>query len=233
MTTVSSKLGVTESLEDRIFQRIRELESADAEGKAPVRDADLESDIYKFLYQELRGVATELPGMGWQANDPRRDLSCRFSSVLAKAFTRILDRCPEKLTRAKTRKHLTGYVSRTMSNMMLNHIKRKKKFNRIVEAIADREHGDAVTNDILSRLTYERAEYFEARTGMLFEKALRLIAEWDNSPKLSVRNRATVLRLRYCDGLSYDDIALEMNIDSSAVEKLLEQAKYHLRKLES
>ena len=68
---------------------------------------------------------------------------------------------------------------------------------------------------------------------MLFEKALRLIAEWDNSPKLSVRNRATVLRLRYCDGLSYDDIALEMNIDSLAVEKLLEQAKYHLRKLES
>ena len=94
------------------------------------------------------------------------------------------------------------------------------------------EHDDAVTNDILSQLTDERAEYFEGRTGMLFEKALRLIAAWDNSPKLAVRNRATVLRLRYCDGLSYDDIALEMNIDSLAVENLLEKAKYHLRKLD-
>jgi len=232
MTTASPKPVVAELLEDCIFRRIRELQLADPEGDPPVRDAELESDIYKFLYRELRGVATVLPGMGWQANDPRRDLSCRFSSVLAKAFTRILDRCPEKLTRAKTRKHLTGCVSRTMSNMMLNHMKRKKRFSRIAEDIAYTEHADTITNDILSQLTDERAEYFEARTGMLFEKAFRLIADWDISPKMSDHNRAMVLRLRYCDGLSYDDIALEMNIDSPGVEKLQEQAKYHLRKLD-
>jgi len=114
----------------------------------------------------------------------------------------------------------------------MRELLRKKRFSRIVEEIADAEQADAVTNDILSQLTDERAEYFEARTGMLFEKALRLIAAWDTSPKLSVRNRALVLRLRYCDGLSYDDIALEMNIDSPSVEKLLDQAKYHLRKLD-
>jgi len=81
----------------------------------------------------------------------------------------------------------------------MRELLRKKRFSRIVEEIADAEQADAVTNDILSQLTDERA---------------------------------LVLRLRYCDGLSYDDIALEMNIDSPSVEKLLDQAKYHLRKLD-
>ena len=82
-------------------------------------------------------------------------------------------------------------------------------------------------------LADEKAEYFEQRTGVSFARGLELIRQWDESTDAEQNARAVVLRLRYVDGLSYDDIGREMNIDRHDVENLLEQAKYHLRKLKS
>lgn len=86
--------------------------------------------------------------------------------------------------------------------------------------------------DILSHLAEEKANYFEQRTGMHFSQGLEVIHRWDQSSDPDENSRAKVLRLRYVEGLSYDDIARDMLIDTATVEKLLDQAKYHLRKLQ-
>lgn len=218
-------------LEEQIFQRINEWQRKYPNGNGP-RDPELEGLIYQFLYRELRGVAAVLPGLGWQANHPKQDVSCRFTSVLNKAFLRIIEKYPDKLMQSKSRKQLTGYVSRTMSNLMLNHYKRKGTFNKIMQKLGLTAAEDAQVRDILSHLAEEKANYFEDRTGMLFSQGLEVINCWDQSNDPDENARADVLRLRYVDGLSYDDIAREMSIDRNTVENLLEQAKYHLRKIQ-
>ncbi len=219
-----------ETLEERIFQRLHAWQQAHPDGQGP-RDPLLESDIYSFLYRELRGVAAVLPGMGWMANHPKADVSCRFTSVLNKAFLRILEKSPNELMRARSRQQLTGYVSKTMSNLMLNHYRRKGIFRRIAAQLGMTSEEDAQVRDILTHLTKEKAEYFESRTGVSFQQGLELIRQWDDSPDPVVKARGQVLRLRYVDSLSYDDIAADMAMSKTDVENLLVQAKYHLRKL--
>ncbi len=117
--------------------------------------------------------------------------------------------------------------------MMPNHYKRKGTFHRIVEKLGMTEADDAAGRDILSHLVDEKAEYFEQRTDVTFARGLEVIRQWDESSSPEQNARGEALRMRYVEGLSYDDIGCEMNIDRNDVENLLEQAKYHLRKLKS
>ena len=218
-----------ESLEDRIFRRLGEWQKQYQHGDGP-RDKELESDIYQFLYRELRGVAAILPGMGWEANNPKVDVSCRFTNVLNKAFLRILERYPDKLLRAKTRQQLTGYVSSTMSNMMLNHYRRKGTFRRKIEEFfgmteAEQQH----TSAILARLTQEKASHFETSVGVPFVKGLEMMTTWSESDDRELRDRAKALELRYAYGLSKDDVAERMGMPRTELNKLIERAKHHLR----
>jgi len=95
------------------------------------------------------------------------------------------------------------------------------------------EAEDAQVRDILAHIADEKGDYFHERTGISFSQGLELIRQWDESNDPDQNACANVLRLRYVDGLGYDDIAREMNVDRVSVENLLEQAKYHLRKLKS
>ena len=218
-----------ESLEDRIFRRLREWQAEYKDGNGP-RDTELESDIYHFLYRELRGVAMILPGMGWESNNPKVDVSCRFTSVLNKAFVRILEKYPDKLLRAKTRSQLTGYVSSTMSNMMLNHYKRKGTFRRkIEEFLGMTEQEQQATSAILAKLTQEKAIHFEKSVGVPFVKGLEMMKTWEQSNDVEERNRARALELRYAYGLSKEDVAERMGIARTELDRLIERAKHHLR----
>lgn len=218
------------TLEDRIVQRLTAWQQKYPEGNGP-RDMELEGDIYVFLYRALREIAHLLPGFDKRSVDPRADVSCRFTSMLNKAFERILEKYPDKLMRAKSRHQLQEYVSLTMSSMIMNHYKRENTYRRIIERLGWTESDDEQVRDILSHLADERSQYFEQRTGMPLQCALPLFEQWEQSEGAKDRDRARVLRLRYLDGLSYDDIAKAMKIDTEQVENLLEQAKYHLRKL--
>lgn len=214
--------------EQRIFQRLSDWQQKYPGGDGP-RDPELEHDIYVFLYTELRRVAPLLPGIGPAANDRRADVSGRFTEVLNAAFARILEKYPDRLMRSQSRRQLTGYVSRTMSSLMLNHYRSRRAFQnaiRVPEVSA--EHSQEV-DDIVTRLVQERSVYFENRNGLPFSSALELIQSWESSgdPELSACGEA--LRLRYVDGLSYDDVAAALNQTRSEVELLLRRGRYRLK----
>ena len=227
------------SLEDRIFQRLQELQDSSPDGEPTGRDTQLEADIYTFLYQELRRVVPDLPGMNWKANQTNADYSTRFTAVLNSAFVTILDRCPDTLMRLTTRSQLTGFVSRTMSRIMLNYYKRKGTGQAIIRKLGDSAGlDDAATDDVISRLADEPATYFERKTGRSFGPGLEVIAAWEDSSDPTVRQRGQAARLRFVDRLSYAEIAVELStsriaLTKSEVENLIEKAKYHFRAMKS
>lgn len=224
-------------LEDEIFQRLSQRQQGcGVYGVGEKTAADLRSDaelvdlIYRFLYVNLRRVAAVLPGMGQRARDQRQDASCRFTEVYHEAFVRILDRCPDKLMQSRTRQQLTGYVSRAMVNLLVDGHRRQSTWVKVAAALGLQEADQQQTRDILTYLYDERSEYFEQRTAVRFQQGLQQIQAWDASADPEERRYAEVLRKRYVDQLGYNDIGREMGITSEAVGRMLERAKYHLKK---
>ncbi len=218
----------TLSLEHRIFERLREWQLQYPGGDGP-RDKQLEHDIYSFLYTELRRIAPLLPGLGPRANHPAADVSARFTEVLNQAFTRILEKYPDRLMRTQSRRQLTGYVSRTMSSLMLNHYRRRRAFQQAISSPDAPSREDACVEDILSQLTSTRAAHFENRHGVPFDSALELLQNWEGSSDPELTACSAALRLRYVDGLSYDDIASTLNLPRPEVELLLRRGRYRLK----
>ncbi|MFM7056910.1 MAG: RNA polymerase sigma factor [Planctomycetota bacterium] len=218
------------SLELSIFQRLRDWQLQYPNGDGP-RDRQLEHDIYTFLYSELRRIAPLLPGLGYHANHPAADVSARFTEVLNQAFTRILEKYPDRLMRSQSRRHLTGYVSRTMSSLMLNHYRHRRAFQKAISSPEVQSRDDDLVQDILSRLTSTRAAHFENRHGVPFESALELLQHWESSTDPELKACSEALRLRYVDGLSYDDIAATLNLPRPEIELLLRRGRYRLKTL--
>ncbi|WP_197454799.1 RNA polymerase sigma factor [Stieleria varia] len=220
-----------DELEPWIFQRIEQLCSENDDALASDRDPELEDAIYRFLYRELRRVAAVLPGLGPKALDRNADHSARFTAVLNKAFLRILERYPDRLLRAKARNQLTGYVSKTMSSMMLNHYARKERYQKVLQdVVQDLPMHDQEGDQLIAGLTEDRGAYFQNRTGIEFAIGLRVLKQWDESDDLEERSRAMVMRFRYVDGFGYAEIAERLSITKQNVERLLERAKYHLKR---
>lgn len=231
MTSTVSKPVRLKLLEESILRRLGSWQEQYPEGDGP-RDPDLEADIYSLLYATLPGVASVLPGVGWKANDPRGDYSCRFTSVLNEAFTRILAKCPTELLRKTSLKQLRGYVTRTMSNLMINHYVRKQTYTRIIDRFAGMSEVDQrAANPTLARIVKEKVAYFERRTGVTYNKAFKQIEIWEASSDPELQAMANALQLRYVDGLSYYDIGLELNVREKDVDEILKKAKELLRRL--
>ncbi len=231
MTATVSKSVQLKLLEDSILRRLRAWQEKYPDGDGP-QDRDLVADIYSLLYATLPGVASLLPGVGWKANDPRGDYSCRFSSVLNEAFTRILAKCPTELLRKTSLKQLRGYVTRTMSNLMINHYVRKQTYNRIIDRFAGMSEVDQrAANPTLARIIQEKVAYFEKRTGVTYDEAFKQIEVWEASSDPDKQNMASALQLRYVDGLSYYEIGHALNVREKDVDEILQRAKELLRRL--
>ncbi|MFM8478462.1 MAG: hypothetical protein ACKOEO_21975, partial [Planctomycetaceae bacterium] len=186
-------------LEHRIFERLRHWQMLHPNGDGP-RDTQLEHDIYSFLYSELRHITPLLPGLGPRANHPDADLSARFTDVLNQAFTRILEKYPDRLMRTQSRRQLTGYVSRIMSSLMLNHYRSTRAFRKAIQTPEVIARQDPAVNDVLSQLTHSRADHFEGRNGVPFDSALELLLDWESSGDPELQACSQALRLRYVDG---------------------------------
>jgi formylglycine-generating enzyme required for sulfatase activity len=183
-----SDLHPHQPLEEQIFQRLSEWQRTYPQGDGP-RDPDLEGLIYQFLYRELRGVAAVLPGLGPQANNLRADVSCRFTNVLNKAFLKIIEKYPDQLMQSKSRKQLTGYVSRTMSNLMLTHYRRKGTFKKIVEQLGLTESEDAQISTALaaieSRLATEvQGKDVDAAAQLASDRLVEALEQYDQAVAL-------------------------------------------------
>ena len=228
--TAVVNFDLPEDLEQRIFHRLKKIKASAA--THPIKlDSQLIEDIYLLVNHQLRFMVQKIPGLNWQSLNPNADVTARFTSVLNKAFERILEKYQDKLARAENARELRGYVSSVMSSIMLNHYGRKTRFAAILNKLGLTEEEERKRQEALGTLIAERASHFESRTGIQYKKFLDRLQTWAKSDDLGLQQLEMVLRLRYVDGMSHEDVASQMEIPKSMVKSLLEKARERLSDL--
>jgi len=184
----------------------------------PTNDAIFEL-VDKYFRRELLPVLTHVFGsgvIGKQLPEQRRgDQSLRYTEWIQNFFVKMLDKRPDAFWKAQTAKNLRIWSSVVIANMMRDYLKRKKRGQKILADIAP--------------LIAEKQKYFEDRYATTFEDFLNLLADGQASDDETLHQRAAVLRLRYVDGLTWQQIALDLAITDERLTKIRQQASTDLK----
>lgn len=175
--------------------------------------------VDKYFRRELLPILTSVFGTGVVGakldEDKRGDQSLRYSEWMQNFFVKILDKRPDAFWKAQTAKNLRVWSSVVIANMMRDYLKRKKRGQAILAELAP--------------LIAEKQKYFEDRYETTFEDFLNLLAQWDASDDEKLRLMAAALRLRYVDGFTWQQIALDLGISDEQLTKIREQASRELK----
>ncbi len=184
----------------------------------PIGDAIFEL-VDKYFRRELLPILTSVFGIGVvgkQLPEQRRgDQSLRYTEWMQNFFVKMLDKRPDAFWKAQTAKNLRVWSSVVIANMMRDYLKRKRRGQKLLAELAP--------------LIAEKQKYFEDRYETTFEDFLNLLAQWDVSDDEKRRLMAAALRLRYVDGLTWQQIALDLGISDEQLTKIREQASRELK----
>lgn len=184
----------------------------------PIAEAIFEL-VDKYFRRELLPILTSVFGtgvVGKQLPEQRRgDQSLRYTEWMQNFFVKMLDKRPDAFWKAQTAKNLRVWSSVVIANMMRDYLKRKSRGQKLLAELAP--------------LIAEKQKYFEDRYETTFEDFLNLLAQWDASDDEKRRLMAAALRLRYVDGLTWQQIALDLGISDEQLTKIREQASRELK----
>ena len=184
----------------------------------PIAEAIFEL-VDKYFRRELLPILTSVFGtgvVGKQLPEQRRgDQSLRYTEWMQNFFVKMLDKRPDAFWKAQTAKNLRVWSSVVIANMMRDYLKRKRRGQKLLAELAP--------------LIAEKQKYFEDRYETTFEDFLNLLAQWDASDDEKRRLMAAALRLRYVDGLTWQQIALDLGISDEQLTKIREQASRELK----
>ena len=138
--------------------------------------------------------------------------AARFTAMMNDFFIKVLDRRPDEFWRAKSAAELRKWTSVVVSNLIRDHLSREHKYNYF--------------DDGFGAFVLERRDFFMAKTGLsLSEKVLDLIDKWCDGGEPS----GLVLRHRFIDGMTREQIAEHLNVSIHTVRKTLDKAMDELR----
>jgi RNA polymerase sigma factor (sigma-70 family) len=132
----------------------------------------------------------------------------RYTAMMNDFFVKVLARRPDEFWRARDAATLRKWASVVVSNQMRDYLRRKKLFEDQFDAIAP--------------LVEERCDFFQEKTDReLTVQALDLIDSWCKSDDKTDRSRGWVLRHRFVDGMTREQIADQLNLSVHAVRQAL------------
>lgn len=141
----------------------------------------------------------------------------RYTVMINDFFTKVLAHRPEAFWRAKSAETLRKWASVVVSRQMIDFLRREKFYGDGFAAIAP--------------LVEERRDFFKQKTGMdLSARALDLIDAWCVSGTEEVRSIGWVLRHRYIDGMTREQIANQLNTSLHTVRKVHDSGIESLRR---
>ena len=176
----------------------------------------LEDEIIALVDEHFRDalkpVLIKVFGKG--VVNPQGDVSVRYTSVVNDFFTKVLADRDDAFWRAKTAKKLRSWASVVMRNQVLDHIRRKKRFPQTV--------------DDIGAFADQRQVHFEKYNEVPFEQALATLECWKEGTD-DEKVMALVLQHRYIDGMKYDEIADQLDLEKEQLYRIAETAKKQLR----
>ena len=168
--------------------------------------------VDEHFREALRPVLIKVFGKGLA--NRQADVSVRYTSVVNDFFAKFLAERNDAFWRAKTAKQLRSWASVVMRNQVLDHIRRKKLFPQAVDDIA--------------AFADQRQVHFEKYNDVSFEQALATLERWKEGTA-DEQVMALVLQHRYIDGMTYDEIADQLDLEKDQLYRIAEAAKKRLR----
>ncbi len=140
--------------------------------------------------------------------------SLRFTVLWNDVLVKVLSSGSLKSPEGDVIKSLTSYFSTALANQARDYLKRRKRFGKILD-------------DAIKPLVEQRERYLQETYNIDFEFLLEKAQEWENASDQCGR----ALRLRYVDGMKYEEIAEEMGLSRDQVKRTLAKGKERLIKI--
>jgi RNA polymerase sigma factor (sigma-70 family) len=142
--------------------------------------------------------------------------AARYTAMMNDFFTKVLNHRLDEFWRAKSAATLRKWASVVVSNQIRDYLRREKHF----------EEGF----DIIAPLVEERRDFFQEKTDRrLTTRALDEIDSWCDSNAEVEQVQGWVLRHRFVDGMTRDQIADQLNVGVHTVRKALDAGIAALR----
>jgi RNA polymerase sigma factor (sigma-70 family) len=140
--------------------------------------------------------------------------SLRFTVLWNDVLFKMLSSGRLKAPEGDVIQSLTSYFSTALANQARNYLKRRKRFGEILD-------------DAIKPLVEQRERYLKENYDIDIELLLEKVDEWENAGE----KLGKALRLRYIDGMTYDQIAGALELSRDQVKRTLAQGKERLKNI--
>ena len=141
--------------------------------------------------------------------------AARFTAMMNDFFIKVLEQRADPFWRANSARELSKYVSVAMTRQMIDALRRERRYQDGFDALID-----------------ERREFFKAKTGLdLTSEVLGVVEEWCQDTHPEQAFQGWVLRHRFVDGMTREQIAQQLKVTQHAVRLSLDQGIAALRRV--
>ena len=140
--------------------------------------------------------------------------SLRFTVLWNDVLFKMLSSGRLKAPEGDVIQSLTSYFSTALANQARNYLKRRKRFGEILD-------------DAIKPLVEQRERYLKENYDIDIELLLEKVDEWENAGE----KLGKALRLRYIDGMTYDQIAESLELSRDQVKRTLAEGKERLKNI--
>jgi len=176
-------------------------------------DREIVEIVYRHLYHALRPQMLARYG----ATVGEKHAGTRFTELLNEFFVRVLDRFPDLVGKMRSARDLRNYVSRAMTNLMLDRCRRAK-------------HERSCDDELLGCLAEERQQDLNRECpGLHYEGVLEALAVWAAGTRQQ-RRMAEVIQREFVSGDRADAIERDLEISKSEFYRLRAAALSELRR---
>jgi RNA polymerase sigma factor (sigma-70 family) len=140
-----------------------------------------------------------------------KDGSLRFTVLWNDVLVKVLKSGKLKAPEGDVIKSLTSYFSSALANQARDYLRRRKSHSKILD-------------DHIKPLVEQRERYLKENYGIHIELLLEMAEKWAKAGD----STGTALRLRYIDGMTYEQIAEALGLSRDRVKHFLAEGRKRL-----
>jgi RNA polymerase sigma factor (sigma-70 family) len=159
------------------------------------------------LRHSMRAIMVRLFG-----SQVTKDGSLRFTVLWNDVLVKVLKSGKLKAPEGDVIKSLTSYFSSALANQARDYLRRRKSHSKILD-------------DHIKPLVEQRECYLKENYGIHIELLLEMAEKWENAGNCL----GTALRLRYIDGMTYEQIGEALALSRDSVKRVLADGRKRLK----